>query len=196
MFYLSHLAVEQPKSLTTPVRIVFNSSQLFRGVSLNSFLAKGPDSFKNNLLGMLLRFREEQVVLIGDIRKMYNSVHLDILEQHTHRFLWRELFRHINPQAADLIIESSYVDDIVDSVPSLEVAKKVTHDADLILSKGGFKVKGWLFGGDDVPTAKNEVHQVLGVSWIASEDSIVFQVSLNFSPKRRNLHSQPDLDRT
>ena len=215
--FTSHLAVEQPKSLTTPVRIVFNSSQLFRGVSLNSFLTKGPDSFKNNLLGMLLRFREEQVVLIGDIRKMYNSVHLDILEQHTHRFLWRdledrppdvwcitrvnmgdkldgtisieakdrtaELFRHINPQAADLIIESSYVDDIVDSVPSLEVAKKVTHDADLILSKGGFKVKGWLFGGDDVPTAKNEVHQVLGVSWIASEDLIVFQVSLNFSPK-------------
>ena len=179
---------------------------------------------------MLLRFREEQVVLIGDIRKMYNSVHLDILEQHTYRFLWRdledrppdvwcitrvnmgdkpagtisieakdrtaELFRHINPQAADLIIESSYVDDIVDSVPSLEVAKKVTHDADLIPSKGGFKVKDWLFGGDDVPTAKNEVHQVLGVSWIASEDSIVFQVSQNFSPKRQNLHSQPDLDRT
>ena len=230
VFYLSHLAVEQPKSLTTPVRIVFNSSQLFRGVSLNSILAKGPDSFKNNLLGMLLRFRKEQVVLIGDIPKMYNSVHLDVLEQHTHRFLWRdledrppdvwcitrvnmgdkptgtisieakdrtaELFRHINPQAADLIIESSYVDDIVNSVPNLEVAKKVTHDADLILSKGGFKVKGWLFGGDDVPAAKNEVHQVLGVSWIASEDSIVFQVSLNFSPKRRNLQSQPDLDLT
>ena len=107
-----------------------------------------------------------------------------------------ELFRHINPQAADLIIESSYVDDIVDSFPSLEVAKKVTHDADLILSKGGFKVKGWIFGGDGVPVAKNEVHQVLGVSWIASEDSTIFQVSLNFSPKRQNLHSQPDLDCT
>ena len=25
VFYLSHLAVEQPKSLSTPVRIVFNS---------------------------------------------------------------------------------------------------------------------------------------------------------------------------
>ena len=91
VFYLSHLAVEQLKSLTTPVRIVFNSSQLFPGVSLNSFLAKGPDSFKNNLLGMLLRFREEQVILIGDIQKMYNSVHLDILEQHTHHFLLRDL---------------------------------------------------------------------------------------------------------
>ena len=61
MFYLSHLAVEQPKSLTTTVRIVFNSSQLFRGVSLNSFLAKGPDSFKNNLLGMLLRLGKSRL---------------------------------------------------------------------------------------------------------------------------------------
>lgn len=91
VFYLSHLAVENPKSLTTPVRIVFNSSQVFRGVSLNSFLAKGPDSFRTNLLGLLLRFRENPVVLVGDIRKMYNSVFLEELEQHTHRFLWRDM---------------------------------------------------------------------------------------------------------
>ena len=103
--------------------------------------------------------------MIGNIRKMYNSVQLNILEQHTHRFLdledrppdvWSitrvnmgdkpagtisteakdrtaELFRHFIPLAADLIIESSYVDDVVNSVPRLEVAKKVTHDADLIL---------------------------------------------------------------
>ena len=77
VFYLSHLAVEPPKSLTTPVRIVFNSSQLYRGVSLNSFPVKGPDFFKNNLLGMLIRFRENAVVLVGDIRKMYNSLFLD-----------------------------------------------------------------------------------------------------------------------
>ena len=33
VFYLSHLAVENPKSVTTPVRIVFNSSQIFKGIS-------------------------------------------------------------------------------------------------------------------------------------------------------------------
>ena len=91
VFYLSHLAVENPKSTSTPVRIVFNSSQPYKGMSLNSCLAKGPDSYRTNLLGVLLRFREEPVVLIGDIRKMYNSVYLEMLEQHTHRFLWRDL---------------------------------------------------------------------------------------------------------
>ena len=45
----------------------------------------------NNLLGILLRWREEQVALVGDIRKMFHSVYLKPLEQHCHRFLWRNL---------------------------------------------------------------------------------------------------------
>lgn len=42
VFYLSHLAVASPKSASTPVRIVFNSSQSYKGISLNECLAKGP----------------------------------------------------------------------------------------------------------------------------------------------------------
>ena len=45
----------------------------------------------NNLIGILLRWREEQVALVGDIRKMFHSIHLKPLEQHCHRFLWRNL---------------------------------------------------------------------------------------------------------
>lgn len=90
-FYISHLAVSNPKSQTTPVRIVFNSSQTCGGVSLNSALAKGPDSYMNNLLGLLLRWRENSVAVVGDIRKMFHSVKLEQLEQHCHRFLWRDM---------------------------------------------------------------------------------------------------------
>lgn len=90
-FYISHLAVSNPKSQSTPVRIVFNSSQKCDGVSLNGVLAKGPDCYMNNLLGLLLRWREENVAVVGDIRKMFHSVKLETLEQHCHRFIWREL---------------------------------------------------------------------------------------------------------
>ena len=45
----------------------------------------------NNLIGILLRWREEQVALVGDIRKMFHSIHLKPFEQHFHRFLWRNL---------------------------------------------------------------------------------------------------------
>ena len=90
-FYLSHLAVLNPKSTSTPVRIVFNSSQVYQGHSLNSSLAKGPDSYLNNLLGVILRWREQPVAIAADIRKMYNSIFIEDLEQHCHRFLWRNL---------------------------------------------------------------------------------------------------------
>ena len=60
-------------------------------MSLNSCLAKGPDCYMNNLIGILLRWREEQVALIGDIRKMFHSIHLKPLKQHCHRFLQRNL---------------------------------------------------------------------------------------------------------
>ena len=91
VYYISHLAVVNPRSQSTIVRIVFNSSQMHKGLSLNACLAKGPDNYLNNLVGILLRWREERVALIGDIKKMFNSVHLKMLQQHCHRFLWRDL---------------------------------------------------------------------------------------------------------
>ena len=91
VFYICHLAVCNSKSNSTPVRIVFNSSQKCQGISLNAALAKGPDGYMNNLVGLLLRWREESVGVVGDIRKMFHSVHLEELEQHCHRFLWRDL---------------------------------------------------------------------------------------------------------
>ena len=88
-YYISHLGVPNPRSKSTPYRIVFNSSQTFKGISLNNFLYKGPDAYLNNQLGILLRWREEKQAIVSDIKKMYNSVHLDLEAQHCHRFLWR-----------------------------------------------------------------------------------------------------------
>ena len=89
VFHISHLAVVNPRSNSTPVRIVFNSSQSHHGVSLNSCMAKGPEAYINNLIGILLRWREGHVAFVGDLKKLFNSIHLELLEQHCHRFLWR-----------------------------------------------------------------------------------------------------------
>ena len=94
--YISHHEVLKKDSLSTPCRIVFNSSAKFHGYSLNDCWAKGPDVI-NDMLGILLRFREGQFALAGDIKKMYHSVHLSVLDMHTHRFLWRDLDVSRNP---------------------------------------------------------------------------------------------------
>ena len=54
VFYISHLAVLNPNSASTPLRICFNSSATYKNVSLNDCLGKGPDSYANNPLGILL----------------------------------------------------------------------------------------------------------------------------------------------
>ena len=45
----------------------------------------------NNLFGVLLRFRENEVVISGDISKMYHRVLIPKEDQDFHRFLWRNL---------------------------------------------------------------------------------------------------------
>ena len=231
IFYLSHMALEQPKSESTPVRLVFNSSQKYRGVSLNSCLAKGPDCYNCTLIGMLIRFREYSTVLIGDIRKMYNTVWLEELEQHMHRFLWRScetdrkpdvwvitrvnlgdkpsgtiaitaknntahMFSEICPEAAQILIYSCYTDDIITSIQEgVQHAQFLAGKCEEILSRGEFKVKCWFYGGSTVPEElkAEKPKQVLGVFYDMRRDVIMFPVKLNFSPKRRNVPTGPDL---
>ena len=59
VYYIAHQMALNPASKSTPVRTVFNCSQMFRGYSLNSSMALGPEHGLNSLHGVLLRFREE-----------------------------------------------------------------------------------------------------------------------------------------
>ncbi|XP_073797048.1 uncharacterized protein [Danio rerio] len=89
VWYVSHLVAPNPHSTTTPVRLVWNSSQKFKGLSMNDLLLKGPDVL-NPIRAVLLRFRKGVFAALGDIKKMYNSVWLEEREVHLHRFLWRD----------------------------------------------------------------------------------------------------------
>ena len=95
-FYISHHDVLKPESHSTAMRIVFNSSARIKGISLNECLAKGP-SLLNNILGILLRFRQEEFAFIGDISKMFHSISIPIEDQMTHLFLWRNLQSELKP---------------------------------------------------------------------------------------------------
>ena len=86
--YIHHHEIMKPESDSTPIRIVFNSSFNYKGHRLNDYWAKGPDML-NELIGILIRFRQGLIAVVGDLSKMYNSVALEEVEQHTHRFVWR-----------------------------------------------------------------------------------------------------------
>ena len=240
--YIPHLAAVNPKSKSTPVRIVFDSSRKSylpggRCISMNSCLAKGPDAYMNNILGILCRFREENTAFQGDIRKMYNSVLLSLPDQHVHRFLWREnpgmdpkvyvicvvnigdrpagaiatecayktadLFKEEYPRAAEVIKNSTYVDDIIDSARGRETAIGIAKDVDTVFKKGNFIVKQWIFSGEqpdqtelNIPVGMDgEKSRVLGVVWVPKLDELRFEVKINFSKKKRKIKIGPDVEK-
>ena len=70
--YITHHAVLKD-SVTTPVRVVSNSSFNNGGKSLNSCLASGPNSL-NPMLDVMLRYRCRKVAVQFDMAKAYNTL--------------------------------------------------------------------------------------------------------------------------
>ena len=89
VFYLSHHGILKPDSKSTPCRIVFNSITTFKGQVLNNYWVKGSDLL-NNPLGIFIRFRENNIAMTADIKKMYQAVRISEQDQHTHRFFWND----------------------------------------------------------------------------------------------------------
>ena len=75
--YLPHLVALNPKSTSTPVWLVFDGSRpQGGGPSLNELLAKGPDCYLNNLVSVLIGFRDGRYAAKGDVKKMFNAIKL------------------------------------------------------------------------------------------------------------------------
>ena len=187
------------------------------GHVLNENWAKGPDLL-NSLLGILIRFRENEIAFIGDIKKMYHTVRTGVIKQRMHRFLWRdmdttrepdiyviqivsfgdkpsgtiatvalrktaEMAKKNYPKASELLINSTYMDDIINSVDNVET----------ILSNGNFKIKEWIYSHDKIapdqdllPTDMKTAHEkVLGVVWNPITDKFYFRIKLNLIPKSK-----------
>ena len=72
VWYLPHHPVVHPRK-PGKVRIVFDCSAKYHGTSLNDNIYQGPD-LTNQLLGVLLRFRQETIALMADIEGMFNQV--------------------------------------------------------------------------------------------------------------------------
>ncbi len=85
VWYIPHHGVYHPKKKT--IRVVFDCSAVFKGVSLNSQLLQGPN-LTNTLFGVLTRFRQEHVTLMADIQAMFHQVKVSQKNVDFLRFLW------------------------------------------------------------------------------------------------------------
>lgn len=86
VWYIPHHPVVNPNK-PDKLRIVYDCAAKSHGVSLNEKLMKGPD-LVNRLIGVLLRFRKEQIAIVADIESMFYQVRCSSTDQDALRFLW------------------------------------------------------------------------------------------------------------
>ena len=99
-WYLPHHGVSNPNK-PGKLRLVFDAAASCGGTSLNSELLTGPDMLLR-LPGVLLRFREESIALVGDIEQMYHQVRVISEDQAALSFLWRDMQRDRVPDTYNM----------------------------------------------------------------------------------------------
>ena len=86
VWYLPHHLVLNPNK-PGKLRMVFDCAAKYHGTSLNDQVLQGPD-LMNKLIGVLMRFREESVAIMGDVEAMYHQVRVTPRDRDVLRFLW------------------------------------------------------------------------------------------------------------
>ena len=76
--YITHHEVYKPGSISTPIRLVSNSSFKNGNTNLNDICVKGPNTLVD-IFENLLKFCSYQVALIFNITKAYNSIRTGIV---------------------------------------------------------------------------------------------------------------------
>ena len=98
------------------------------------------------------------------------------------------------PKACQVINRDTYVDDCISGTDTEIERDQVCHDLQLVISRGGFALKGFTFTGKDPPaefTTDGVSVKVGGMKVYPKEDLIsIITGDMNFSKKRRGKKSQ------
>ncbi|OXA55241.1 Pro-Pol polyprotein [Folsomia candida] len=103
-------------------------------------------------------------------------------------------YRQQYPSACEAIIDKHYVDDLLDSVTTVQEAVKLFHEVREVHSKGGFNLCNWLSNSREVMqeipeelraksvksldfSSGQHVERVLGLFWRHDEDAFTFSLT-------------------
>ena len=155
-WYLLHFAVTSSNK-PNKVRIVFDAASEQGETSSDKNLLQGPD-YTNNLVEVLLRFREENVARLGDIESMLHQVKVRPEDHDSLRFLWWSGAADSPWSATSILLKTAdenegsfdpvtdtlrhnfYVDDLLKSVPTPEDATTLMEQLIELCAKGGFNL--------------------------------------------------------
>ena len=87
-YTIPHFAVSHPNK-PDKIRVVFDCAAKVSGVSLNDLLYSGPD-LTEQLIDVLLRFREGKLAFTADIEAMFHQIKVPDMHRDYLRFFWWE----------------------------------------------------------------------------------------------------------
>ena len=89
-YYIPHHGVLREDSTTTKLRVVFNaSSPTTSGLSSNDLQMIGP-TVQDDILSILLRFRQHRYILAADVEKMYRQIIVHPNDRYLQQIVWRD----------------------------------------------------------------------------------------------------------
>lgn len=158
-YYLPHHGVEKIDSLTTKLRVVFDASaKTTSGLSLNNILKVGP-TVQSDLFLILINFRQHNIVLLGDIEKMYRQVTIHETQRDLQRIIWRknpnDQFEHFQLNTVTYGTASApFLATRCIKQLAIENYKKFPIESEIIMND---------FYVDDLITGSNNINNVLNI---------------------------------
>ncbi|XP_033099312.1 uncharacterized protein LOC117102969 [Anneissia japonica] len=192
-WYLPHHPVLHPQK-PDKVRVVFDCSATYRGCSLNDKLLQGLD-LTNTLIGIMMRFRLEEVAFMADIEAMFYQVRVsDKDSQKT-----ADDNSGFDDAVTNTVRRNFYVDDCLKSVATENEAVHLSQQLRDLLKTGGFRLTKWVCNSkevlDKLPESENAPsvmnlgddvqERVLGIRWYVNDDNLGFNVAPKLRPLTR-----------
>ncbi|XP_037931048.1 uncharacterized protein LOC119665867 [Teleopsis dalmanni] len=168
-YFMPHHAVVRPESITTKLRVVFDTScKTSNGRSLNDMLLVGP-TLQPELFEILIHFRCYRFALTADISKMYRQILVDDEGINYQGILWRD-----NSEYPMQVLRLKTVTYGTSSAPYLAVRclkfladeYRDTHKEAASMLMNNFYMDDMLGGADSVQeliAIKNEVTSLLSL---------------------------------
>ncbi|XP_065078260.1 uncharacterized protein LOC135701404 [Ochlerotatus camptorhynchus] len=190
-YYLPHHCVFKPSSSNTMFRVVFDATAKASELSLNDVLMTGTSS-QSDLLSIRIFWRghlSEALKVLELLTVTYGALAASFLAVRSLIQLARDESENY-PEAAEVILNDFYMDDILSGSDSIESTKKLRHDLEELMLNGGFLIRKWCFNSEDVlegipegnretlvpiqDSSANEVIKALGLLCDPKKDLFLF----------------------
>ncbi|XP_026744696.1 uncharacterized protein LOC113506031 [Trichoplusia ni] len=154
-YYIPHHGVLREQSTTTKLRVVFNAScPTSSGISSNDIQMVGP-TIQDDLLAILLRFRQYKYVLSGDVQMMYRCVDVHPSDRHLQQILWRDNSSQVQVYKLNTVTYGTASAPFLATRCLYQLGLDCKDDKIADVIKHDFYVDDLLTGGDDLNTVSH-----------------------------------------